>query len=148
MSQQTSLIQNNCLKICIDKKKKCFDLNELINDNLLCGYTINEILNALKLMEISLFEIIESPTENTKVNIAISLKVCSSYTNYYLNCHDDKCNKLHICASKIKSTNKLCCICPLEHSIKSDHNKNLIKNCNILADYNIFLDFYQVMLYI
>ena len=140
-----SIIQNKFLQICIAKKKLNYELNEFINDNLLCEYTINEILNTLKLIDNIFFEVIETPTENTKVSIAIRLKVCNSYTNFSVNCHDDKCNKLHICESKLKSTNKLFCICPLEHSIKSDHNKNLIKNYNILADYDIILDFYQVL---
>jgi hypothetical protein len=138
-------IQSSCLKICINKKKLSYKLDEFIDHEFLKEFTINEILETLKLMD-CFFEVIESPSQETIVNVSIKLKPCKSYNKYGIGCKDENCTMLHLCERKFYN-NMLHCICPLNHSLKSSHNKNLLQNCCIKADFMIILDFYQVFCY-
>jgi hypothetical protein len=143
-------LQIKIFQLCIRKKRLSYTLNDFINQESLRGYNIHRILDSLKQMHM-FFEVIESrnqgKNQGTIINISIKLRACKNYISGKL-CNETECNMLHICESKLNKNYKLYCICLWNHSLETKHNKDLLKNSNILfTGYPIILDFYRVTFY-
>jgi hypothetical protein len=132
-------ILRKILIFCIRTKNIKFSLTDLLNEEDLKKYDLNDILFTLNKAS-CLFQTQRKHNEFF-IKVNIMLKLCNSYADRgYCN---KKCYKLHLCENIISE--KFCeKNCNLNHNIWSSFNEDIFRIYRLNVEPKIILKFYQV----